>query len=98
MITQLALTIHDTEIRTHPPEQIAVIIKNYLKEQKDTTKRQKYYKILDKYNIREEQDLPVWVQGKLRETKSGAEYERVISSYMRFIQLRKLMKQEKLIQ
>ena len=77
-------------------EQIAEVIKDYLREQKETKKKQKYYKILDKHNIREEQDLPDWVQDKLREAKSGAEYERVISGYLRFVQLHKLMKQEKL--
>lgn len=94
LIIQLA--IQDPDLPTQIPEQIAEVIKDYLREQKDLKKQQKYYKILDKYNIREEQDLPDWVQDKLREAKSGAEYERVISGYMRFVQLHKLMKQEKL--
>lgn len=95
LIVQLA--IQDPDLPTQIPEQIAEVIKDYLREQKETKKQQKYYKILDKYNIREEQDLPDWVQDKLRETKSGAEYERVISGYLRFVKLHKLMKQEKLV-
>lgn len=94
LITQLST--QDPELPSQPPEQIAEILKDYWREQKDLKKQQKYYKILDKYNVREEQDLPVWVQDELNKTKSGAEYERVISSYFRFVQLHKLMKREKL--
>jgi len=94
LITQLVL--QDQELPSQTPKQIAEIINDYLREQKYLKKQQKYYKILDKYNIRDEQDLPDWVQDKLREAKSGAEYERVICGYLRFVKLYKLMKQEKL--
>lgn len=94
LIIQLA--IHDPELPSQTLEQIAIVIKDYRKEQKYLKKQQKYYKILDKYDIREEQDLPDWVQNKLRKTKSGSEYEKVICSYMRFVKLYKLMKQKKL--
>lgn len=94
LIIQLA--IQDPELPSQTPEKISVIIKDYWREQKDLKKQQKYYRILDKYNIRDEQDLPVWVQDKLTKIKSGVEYDRVISGYIRFVQLHKLMKQEKL--
>ena len=95
LITQLA--IQYIELPSQTTEQIVEIIKDYWRELKNSKKQQKYYKILDKYNIREEQYLPTWVQNKLDKTKSGVEYEKVIISYIRFSKLHKLMKQEKLL-
>lgn len=78
-------------------EEKILIVKDYYREQKDFKKKEKYYKILDKYNIGSEQELPNWIQDKINDIKSCAEYERVIISYIKFTKLYKLMKQEKLI-
>lgn len=72
-------------------------IENYLEEQKDIKKQKQYQKILDKYNIGDESDLPIWVQNQLCELKSVAEYSRIISGYFRFEELYKLLKKENLI-
>lgn len=73
-------------------------VSNYLKEQKNMSKEDKFYKILDKYNIVNIVDLPKWVQIELNESKSIAEYERILSSYFRFVKLHKLLKKEKLVE
>ena len=70
---------------------------NYLKNQKISKKQQKYQKILTKYNIIFD-DLPEWMKDKLDKSKNFIFYEFNLSSYLRFIQLRKLLKQEKLIE
>lgn len=72
-------------------------VSNYLKEQKNIKKQNKYYKILDKYNIGVETDLPEWVQKQLDGSKSVAEYSRILASYFRFVNLHKLLKDEKLV-
>lgn len=71
-------------------------ILNYLEEQKDIKRFEKYNKILNKYNVREETELPKWIQTKLYKAKSVAEYERIISSYFRFNDLQKLLIKENL--
>lgn len=71
-------------------------IMDYFKEQKHTKQKAKYNKILIKYNVGSEIDLPNWVQIKLQDAKSVAEYERIVSSYFRFIELHKLLKKENL--
>lgn len=77
-------------------EKVLKEIENYFEEQKNIKKSSKHNKILSKYNIEDESDLPVWVQLELSKTKSGTEYERVISSYLRFVDLKKLLAKEKL--
>lgn len=64
-------------------EQTAKIIKDYHKEQKYMKKQQKNYKILDKYNIKLEEDLPVCIQEKLMKINNVKEYEHIISNYVR---------------
>lgn len=93
------------KIGIHEPNinlaQTVEIIKDYYREQKNIKKQEKYYKILDKYNIGLEQDLPIWIQNKLSDatstSTSGVEYEKIIISYVRFNQLYKLMKRENLV-
>lgn len=72
-------------------------IENYLEEQKNIRRQKKYQKILDKHNIRDESDLPEWVKKQLLESKSVAEYSRIISSYIRFEDLYKLLKSTNLL-
>lgn len=76
---------------------MAKIVHDYCDKQKALKKQEKYYKILDKYHIESEEELPVWVQNKLIEVDSVAKYNHVITSYIRFEKLHKLLKQEKLI-
>lgn len=78
-------------------EIIVVEVSNYLEEQKNIKKQNKYYKILNKYNVKNETDLPIWVQLQLNGYKSVSEYERILASYFRFVSLHKLLKNEKLI-
>jgi hypothetical protein len=72
------------------------LVKNYFEEKKNSKKQEKYDKILSKYYIGDESELPKWVQEQLFDVKSGAEYERIISSYFRFINLCELLKKENL--
>ncbi len=71
-------------------------IKNYFDEKKNLKKQEKYDKILSKYLIGDTDELPKWVQTQLWNVKSAAEYERVVSSYFRFVDLNKLLKKENL--
>ena len=72
-------------------------IENYLEEQKDIEKQKKYQKILDKWGIGDETDLPKWVHIQLCKSNSVAEYSRIISRYFRFEDLYKLLKKENLL-
>lgn len=72
-------------------------IKNYLEEQKDIDKKNKYQKILDKWGVGDETDLPKWVHIQLCKSNSAAEYSRIISRYFRFEDLYKLLKKENLL-
>lgn len=74
------------------------ILNDYFKEQKYLKKQEKYYKILDKYNIKIDKNLPLWVQNKLNLANSSLEYKNIITSYIRFKNLYKLMKKEKLFE
>ena len=71
-------------------------ISNYLDKQKDTEKQKKYQKILDKYNLKDETELPKWIQIQLNKVNSVAEYLRIITSYFRFEDLYILLKKENL--
>lgn len=78
-------------------EETSYKIEEYKEEKKQLKKQENYRKTLNKYNIESEEDLPMWILNKLYNVKSKAEYERTIIGYLRFKQLYKLMKQEKLI-
>lgn len=66
-------------------------ILNWIEEKKNEAKHSKYKKILDKHYI-ELEDLPKWVRYELVQVKSMAEYERVLTSYMRLKKLYFLLK------
>lgn len=69
------------------------LVINYLEDTKDRIKQSKFDKILKKHGF-ELENLPKWVQDKLEETKSGAEFERVLLNYTRFKKLYKILRDE----
>lgn len=78
-------------------EKTITSIVNYFEEKKNSKKQEKYNKILSKYNIGDEDELPKWVKNELNKAKSVAEYKRIISGYFIFEELYKLLKKENLL-
>ena len=71
-------------------------VSDWLKDSKNKVKQDKYDKILKKLDI-ELENLPGWVRDNLKQAKSGAEFERVLSSYIRFKKLYGILKLEGLV-
>lgn len=65
----------------------------FLEDSKNKVKQDKFDKILNKYSL-DLESLPKWVKEQLEETKSCAEFERILLNYIRFKKLYKILKGE----
>ena len=76
-------------------EQIIKMVINYLDQIKLNSIQNKFKKILNKLYI-DLDSLPKWVKNSLSDAKNGIEYEFILTSYIRFKNLRKILSQYKL--
>lgn len=71
-------------------EQIVSMVTNYLNKIKMDLKKNKFDKILKKLNV-DYISLPNWVKNSLNKVKNGVEYEFVLTSYIRFRNIYKIL-------
>lgn len=62
------------------------LVLDWIEENKNKIKQNKYEKLLKKYNV-ELENLPQWAQENLDNAKSFAEYSRTLDEYLRFEKL-----------
>ena len=72
------------------PKTVSQVL-NHIKQIKLTLKQNKFDKILDKHNVVLNK-LPQWVQIELNLTNTAAEYDRIISSYLRYKKIYSILK------
>lgn len=89
---QINININDNQ---EEKDQIIKMVVNYLNQIKINNKKNKFEKILCKLNINYEL-LPEWVKKSLSDAKNGVEYEFILTSYLRFKNLLKILNQHNL--